>query len=149
MSVGDTCNRAVVVVEHDAEVLEAARLMRRFHVGDLVVVEPRDGMRVPVGILTDRDLVVEILAEEVDPSAVSVRDFMTTDLLLAREDEELADVIDRMRTRGVRRVPVVDGRGALVGILCADDILELLAEELGGLARLVNRERYRETRERP
>ena len=137
MSMGELCNREVVVIEPSASVSEAVRLMRDYHVGDVMVVEPRDTQRIPVGILTDRDIVIKVLAEGRDPQALSIRDVMSTGLVTAREDEELVDVIGRMRRQGVRRIPVVNEHGGLEGILAVDDVLELLAEQINGLTALV------------
>ncbi|MEK6771363.1 MAG: CBS domain-containing protein [Pseudomonadota bacterium] len=149
MLVGTACNREVVVVERSASVSQAARLMRDFHVGDLVVVETQDGRRRPVGILTDRDIVVGVLARDVDAASVAVRDVMGGELITATEDESLPDVVKRMRAAGVRRLPVVDGEGTLVGILTVDDLLDLLSETLNDLTRLISRELTREQRRRP
>jgi CBS domain-containing protein len=148
MSVGEMCTREVVIVGKDETVAEAVQLMRRHHVGDVVVVEEQAGMRVPVGVLTDRDIVIELLAEDVALDAVVIKDVMSYEPLTAREDEDVLDALERMRTRGVRRMPVVDASGALAGILTVDDILGLLAEYLGDLARLVKRERESETQKR-
>lgn len=149
MLVGTACNREVVVVERSASVSQAARLMRDFHVGDLVVVETQDGRRRPVGILTDRDIVVGVLARDVDAASVAVRDVMGDELITATEDESLPDVVKRMRAAGVRRLPIVDGEGTLVGILTVDDLLDLLSETLNDLTRLISRELTREQRRRP
>ena len=151
MIVGEICNREVVVVEPGAAIQEAARLMREHHVGCLVVAEAREGRTVPVGMLTDRDLVVELLAMDLDPDTVSVGDVMSPDPVVAYEEDRLWDVLRRMRIEGVRRLPVVDREGALQGILALDDLLELLAGELAELARVVLRERRREelVRSRP
>ncbi|MEK6551583.1 MAG: CBS domain-containing protein [Pseudomonadota bacterium] len=149
MLVGTACNREVVVVERNASVSQAARLMRDFHVGDLVVVETQDGRRRPVGILTDRDIVVGVLARDVDAASVAVQDVMGGELITATEDESLPDVVKRMRAAGVRRLPVVDREGTLVGILTVDDLLDLLSETLNDLTRLVTRELTREQRRRP
>ncbi len=148
MLVGSACNREVVVVERNAAVSQAARLMRDFHVGDLVVVESQDDRRRPVGILTDRDIVVGVLAKDVDPASVAVQDVMGGELITAREDESLPDVVKRMRAAGVRRLPVVNGEGMLVGILTVDDLLDLLSETLNDLSRLISRELTREQRRR-
>jgi len=137
MRVGEACNREVVVVERNATLLEAAKLMRNQHVGDVVVVEDRDGHRIPVGILTDRDMVVALVAEEVPLKAVSVGDVMSFELVIARESDSLYETTEHMREKGVRRLPVVAENGALVGILTVDDILDLLAEQLSALVRLV------------
>jgi CBS domain-containing protein len=140
MSVGEICNREVVVMQARESLVEAARLMREQHVGDVVVVAERDHDRVPVGILSDRDLVIEVLAKGVALDAVDVGDVMSTDLLSVRESDEVLDTIKRMKAHGVRRVPVVDGAGALVGILALDDLIELIAEQLSDLVGLLARE---------
>lgn len=144
MSIGELCNREVIVIEPQASIADAVKLMRRHHVGDLVVVDQRGQQRVPVGVLTDRDIVIEVLAEDVDPGSITVGDAMSGPLVTAREDEDLADVIARMRAHGVRRVPVVNAQGGLEGILAVDDILELLAEQMSGLAGLVRTEQQHE-----
>jgi len=145
MPVGEICNREVIVVHSSDSTLEAARLMRQHHVGDVVViVEDSNGVRVPVGIVTDRDLVVEIVAPELNQTAITVGDIMVPDLVTVKEDTGVFEAIQYMRAKGVRRLPVVDGNGGLVGILALDDLLELLAEELFALARLVKREQKKE-----
>jgi CBS domain-containing protein len=147
MSVGEICNRDTVVIGKEESIVAAAKLLRQFHVGSVVVVDRDNGIK-PVGILTDRDLVVEILAAELDPNTVSVGDIMSYELTTAREDEGLWDALQRMRAKGVRRMPVVDAQGALIGILSSDDLLELLADELGQLARIIGKEREREQKVR-
>ncbi|KAA3627018.1 MAG: CBS domain-containing protein [Proteobacteria bacterium] len=149
MSAGELCNRDVVVMEKGESVRDAARLMRDAHVGDIVVVEERQGDRVPVGIVTDRDLVVGVMAASVDPDRLTVGDIMSLDLLTVREDEELLEAIPRMHTKGVRRIPVVDVAGALQGILSVDDMIELVAEQISGLAALIRLEQRRERERRP
>lgn len=136
MGIGEVCNREVVFVTAEASVREAAGLMARHHVGDLVVVAERGGVRVPVGILTDRDVAVAVVARGLAPEAAKVGDVMTTGLATAREDEGIWDVVRRMRERGVRRLPVVNAQGGLEGLVTADDLLDLLAAELSDLARL-------------
>jgi CBS domain-containing protein len=148
MKVGEICNREVVVIDREAAILEAAQLMRRHHVGDVVVTEERGGTRVPVGILTDRDIVVELLAEQVPLEAVSVGDAMSSELLTVSEEEEVMDVLQRMRGRGVRRAPVVDRSGALAGILAVDDMIDLIAEQLSDLVKLIGNEQQRELQRR-
>ena len=144
MSIGEICNRDVVVIDKDASVQEAARLMRQFHVGALVVCDEREGRRVPLGLLTDRDIVVEVLGEGVEIGSVMVGDIMGAKLLTARESDELWETLQRMRQAGVRRLPVVDELGSLQGIVTMDDVVELLADELAQLAKLVTREQTAE-----
>lgn len=149
MNVGEACNREVVIMRADGPLLEAARLMREHHVGDVVLVEEREEGRVPVGIVTDRDLVVEVLAEELDATKLLVRDVVAAPLITALEEEPVEDVVKRMRRHGVRRIPVVNREGTLEGILALDDVVELLAETLGDLAFLVSKEQRKERELRP
>ena len=129
MRVGEVCNREVVVIGREATLLEAAKLMRNQHVGTVVVVEEQDGHPIPVGILTDRDMVIALVAEEVPLNAVSVGDVMSFELIIARESDDLFATVEHMRERGIRRLPVVAENGGVVGILAVDDVLELLAEQ--------------------
>jgi CBS domain-containing protein len=144
MAVGEICNREVVIAEKALSVVDAAQLMRKHHVGDLVVVEEKDGRKHPVGIVTDRDIVVEVVAAGVNPDALKVGDIMGPEVATVREGEGLFEALRHMRDKGVRRMPVVDRDGGLVGILALDDLLSLLAEEMTELAKLVSHERQRE-----
>jgi len=144
MAVGELCNREVVITEKTASVVDAAQLMRTHHVGDLVVVEDRGGRKHPVGIVTDRDIVVEVVAAGVNPDSLKVGDIMGPEVATVRESEGLFEALRYMRDKGVRRMPVVDREGGLVGILTLDDLLSLLAEEMTELAKLVSHERQRE-----
>ena len=148
MPVSEICNREVVIVGPGDSALEAARLMRQHHVGDVVIVEDRNGVRVPLGVVTDRDLVVEITAPELDPATITVGDFMVPDLVTVKESTGVFEAIEYMRAKGVRRLPVVNGSGGLVGILTLDDLLDLLAEEMQAVAKLVKYEQKKETMSR-
>lgn len=148
MTVGDLCNRRVVIASPDESATAAARRMSDLHVGTLVVVNDTRGGQTPIGILTDRDLVVRVLAERRDVGGLVLREVMTGELVTARESENLYDALKKMRSFGIRRLPIVDDDGALVGILTFDDLVELVAEELSDLSSLVSREQKRE-REAP
>ena len=144
MSIGEICNRNVVMINRESTVEEAARLMREYHVGDLVVVEEQGDRRIPVGILTDRDIVVELTATGLKADAFIVADVMSFELVSVCEDDDLLQTIETMRTKAVRRVPVVDRHGGLVGILTADDLIDVLGEMLNSLSTLVTRQQQRE-----
>jgi CBS domain-containing protein len=144
MAIGEVCNRAVVIVQRETPVIEAAQLMRHHHVGDVVVVEPGAGLPSPVGILTDRDIVIEVVAAQIAPDTLCVGDLIAGGVATVRETEGVFETMRYMRDQGVRRLPVVDAAGGLVGIVTLDDLLELLAEEMGELSRLVSHERARE-----
>lgn len=122
--------------------------MRDHHVGCLVVTRENEGQTEPAGIVTDRDIVVELIAKSVPLEDVTVGDIMSFALLKVTEDETVFETAQRMRSRGVRRVPVVTQTGALAGILALDDILSLLGEELSLLSRLTLRESQQETSKR-
>jgi CBS domain-containing protein len=140
MSVGDICNREVVVANRGDSVLMAAQLMREHHVGDVVIVDRRNDQIIPVGILTDRDIVLELVAKLVDVQSVTVADAMSGDLLLAKENDSVTNLVELMQNKGVRRVPVVDDKGTLVGIVAVDDLVDLMAEQLSTLVGLIRRE---------
>ena len=144
MAIGQICSREVVFTGRDATAKHAAQLMREHHVGSIVVVDEANGRRMPAGIVTDRDIVVAVLALGLNPDAIQVGDVMNRELLAVRENAGVAETIELMRVKGVRRVPVTYAAGALVGIVAADDVLSLLAEEMSALATMVSREHKRE-----
>lgn len=147
MKVGDICNRKVMVIDREDSALNAARMMRETHVGDLIIVTFDGDRRFPVGIVTDRDIALEIVAQEVDPDSVSVGDLFTASVLLtATEDEDLDVVLDSMRSHGVRRLPVVNQDGSLIGIVTVDDILDRMTDQLTDIVRLTVIQRQREAR---
>ena len=143
-SVSDYCVRSVVTAERDTPVARCARMMHDEHVGCVVVVESRDGRRVPVGMLTDRDIAIEVVAFGIDPAALTAGDVMTGDLATIRAHDDLLAALAVMREHGVRRLPVVDSHGALYGIVSADNLVEVLAGELDGLVSVIDAERSRE-----
>jgi CBS domain-containing protein len=148
MAIGKFCNRQVVFATRTTGIREAAQLMRRYHVGDLVVVDEAEGRRLPVGIVTDRDIVIEVIAKSLSIDDVTVNDIMNPQLICVEEKEDVVETIRRMRTHGIRRIPVVGQDGGLVGIMSVDDMLDLLAEELTELAKVAPREQASEARTR-
>jgi len=146
MTIGEICTRVTAFTRRETTVADAARLMRQHHVGSLVVVEDvNGGKRVPVGIVTDRDAVVEVMATGLDPNTITVGDIMEQELVTARENEGVLETMQIMRYKGVRRLPIVGKSGELIGIVSIDDLLEVMAEELSELAKIVGREQARET----
>jgi CBS domain-containing protein len=146
MRVGQICNRDVVIVASTATLHEAAMLMREYHVGALVVVDESSRDARPIGIVTDRDIVVALLAEDVDLRSLETKDVIASELLSANSEEDLWEAVARMSDRGVRRLPVIDGTGVLIGILALDDLIELMAEHMHSLAGLIRRGQHRERR---
>jgi len=148
LTTGEICTRNVSYAERGMPLVEAARLMREHHVGCLVVVDEVGGQRKVVGMLTDRDIVVAVVARGIAPQTLSAGDVMSADPVTAREDDSLIDLMRTMRAKGVRRVPVVGEGGVLVGISTLDDVLAVLTEELGLLVAAIDREGQRERRQR-
>ncbi len=148
MSAGEYCNRDVVVAEKDLSAREAAQLMREHHVGTLVVVDIKENSAQPIGIITDRDIVVELVAADVDIDSLAVGDIMSAEIVSTSEDTKLIDAIALMQSKGIRRLPVVDDSGMLAGILTVDDVIELIAEQLADLSKLISREQEREQEQR-
>ena len=134
LDAGELCNRQVVIATPDEPILAVARRMREHRVGCLVVVEGEPGHLRPIGILTDRDIVVYAVADGGALAERTVRACMNPNPVTARERDGLLEVIRRMRVHGIRRIPVVDESGVLQGILSVDDVLDVLAEEVDDLA---------------
>lgn len=140
MTVSDVCTRAVVTASPDETIAAIAKRMRDMHVGTVVVVDGERQNR-PAGILTDRDLVIGPLAQSPDKvESLLVGDVMTRELATARPAETLHSALTTMRSRGVRRLPVVSGDGRLEGLIAFDDVLEVMSEDLSNLVGLVARE---------
>ncbi len=149
MNLGSICKRHVVTIDRQATLQEAARRMRDQHVGALVVThDGPEGRRVE-GLLTDRDLAIEVLASDL-PGArqQAVAELVGGTLVSATESTGLTQAIDLMRAAGVRRLLVRDEQGRLAGIVSFDDLLQSCAEQLAGLADVVRKGLQREAAER-
>lgn len=143
----DFATSVVAVVEPETTALVVAQLMRRHHIGALVVVAA-GGENQPVGIVTDRDLVLELMAEGLDPAIFTAGDIMSVDLIVASPDMDAMDAVQLMKTHRLRRLVMVDDSGQLVGIATMEDVLELLTRELANLAAGLAGARDREIDER-
>jgi CBS domain-containing protein len=146
--IGEICTRAVVTCRRNTSALELAQLMRERHVGAVVVVDEHEGRATPVGIVTDRDLVVEVMACSVDPGMLLAADLIVADAVTALDSELVFDAIWHMRRKGIRRLPVVDAQGYLTGILTTDDVARFLAEQLTSVATIVPGQLQREEAKR-
>ncbi len=132
MNAGDICTRDVVTVREFDELTAAAQLMRDKHVGYLVVVAPMvdESAFKPVGVITDRDIVVAVVAKEADPRSLRVGDLMSRQPVVVDQGASISTALGEMRRIGVRRMPIVGRNGSLVGVLSLDDILGALSSEL-------------------
>ena len=143
-TIGELCERDVVVATPDMTVAAAAKLMRHRHVGCLVIVDRDPGLGHPLGIVTDRDIVVEVTANDLDARELTVGDVMTEKPVTVRADEGPIETMHRMQSKGVRRLPVVNQDGRLIGLVTLDDLLEVVAEQLQTLRHAVVREQTQE-----
>ena len=144
MPIGEICVREVVVAPKETTVQDAAHLMRQHHVGNLLIVDRPNGDGRPIGIVTDRDITISVVATKLDPSVFTLGDLVTENLVSAREDQGVFETIQQMRLKGIRRMPVVNKDGKLVGIVSVDDVIQLLAEEMNELSKLISHEQTRE-----
>lgn len=142
------CTLDVVLCSPKTTALAAARLMRERHVGDLVVVDDPEGDRVPLGVITDRDIVVEVLGKDLDPATTTVGSILRTPVVVVQDTEDVSQALERMRAHGVRRLPVVGSGQKTVGIVTLDDLLKFMAAGANALAGIVTQEQTRERRTR-
>lgn len=142
MNVGAICSRRIISASVSASLSEVVALMQRERVGSIVVTSGGEDGRI-AGVITDRDIVRAQLSQVADFSQLSTAATMSTDPLLVGAQEEIGDALRRMRLRSVRRAPVVDGDGKLVGLLSVDDLIAQIAAEITGIAAVVARQRSR------
>lgn len=139
MTIGTHCKHSVITASKNTSVFDAVKLMKKNNIGNIVIVDDRNG-GIPVGILTDRDVAIKIVADEVDPRTLTAGDAMSQDLLVLQEHQHIQEAIDMMCAKGVRRAPIVDKNNKIIGITTVDDLILLLANELGGVAKLIGKQ---------
>lgn len=146
MPISECCNIGVTCCEADTTISDVAALMRKHHVGDVVVIEDNEGKRVPIGIVTDRDIVIETIALKLEADAFTAGDLMSSPVVTVQENAGFVETLRLMRNHKVRRMPVVTATGALFGIVTADDIINLLTMELSMMADAIVEQPVREGR---
>jgi CBS domain-containing protein len=146
MTIGSICTRKVITVDRGIDIAAAAGVMRDNRIGYLIVTDASSGGGAPIGVLTDRDIVVKVLAKDVDPHALTVGDAMTPEPLTAAEDDGVSETLRRMRGLGVRRVPVVGARGQVSGVLSIDDVVDHIVGQLSDVSGSIRNElRFEQT----
>ena len=149
MLVADICTKDVVTAPRGEPLLDAARKMRERHVGAIIITQEREGMMVPVGVITDRDVVVEAVVPLLDKiQTLTVDDLLTRDIVTVNAGVNVDRALEIMSDAGVRRAPVVDQRGALVGIVTVDDLVETLAARLIGVVGVIRKQQASERKMR-
>jgi len=138
MKIADIATVKVLVGHPDQPLAQAARTMCTESVGALVIVEPTDAKKRPIGMLTDRDVVRGQLLKAADLHCLLVRDVMTMNPLALAGSMELFEAIEALNSRAVRRAPIIDAAGSLVGVISLDDLVPAVADELQSLADLLD-----------
>ncbi len=136
MSLGNLCRREVVVVSQGTPIKEAVKFMEEKNIGSVVVV----GGGKPLGIATDRDILLRVVNKGLDPEKSSVDDVMTKEIVTLKEGMGLFEALEQVKGKGIRRFPIVDASGNLKGIMTLDDIIYLLGKEMADVASIIERE---------
>ena len=144
MNVSRVYTRDVIAIPQSTSLKDAARLMGAHHVGCLVVTDDPPLEHRAVGIVTDRDLVVQAVAAGADPNETAVADMMTPQLARISESSDAHRALERMAELGIRRLAVTRDSGEIVGVLSFDDLVDGFAVEIADLARIIRQERSRE-----
>jgi CBS domain-containing protein len=132
--------RNVVGTSRSSTLASAAAAMRKFHVGSLLVTDDPPGEGHAIGVVTDRDVVIQAVAEGLDTRALTVGDVMTPGINYIPEKADLHEALEIMRTRGVRRLVVTRDGGQVAGVLSMDDVIDGLAADMASLAQVVKTE---------
>jgi CBS domain-containing protein len=140
MTIGTICTHRVITVDRGIDIAAAATVMRENHIGYLIVTDAQSGGSAPIGVITDRDIVVKVMARDVEPHTLTVGDVMTPEPLTAAEDDGISETLHRMRRLGVRRVPVVGARGQVSGVLSIADVVDHLVKQLSDVAGSIRNE---------
>ncbi len=141
MAIRDICEKNVLTVPKDTSITEAAKLMKKHNVGNVVIVENNTNIKNhPIGILTDRDIVLKIVADEENANQISVADAITNEPFLLKGHQSINEALEMMCAKAVRRAPIVDNYDQVIGIVSTDDLLILMAEELSTLAKLIHKQ---------
>ncbi len=137
MTIGEIGKKKVITAQIDMPVLEVAKLMKIHNIGDVIVVDDRNK---PLGIITDRDITIKIVAEEVSPNILSASDVMSFDLLLLKEYQSSQEALAMMCAKGVRRAPIVNDANILVGVISIDDLALFMSEQMENYGKLIRKQ---------
>jgi CBS domain-containing protein len=138
MKISEICRSDVVSIDQNASAAEAAKIMKRSRIGSLIAIE--EGSNKPIGIITDRDIVLKVIAEGKDPSSVKIAEFMSKNLYMENQDTDIAEVISMMKEKGIRRVPIIDDESRLCGIVSLDDLCLMVDKEQDNIADIIRKQ---------
>lgn len=137
MTIGKIGKHKVIVASVDCTILEVAKLMKKHNVGDIVIVESKNE---PIGIITDRDIIIKMVADEVNPKDMTASDIMSNDLLVLKEYQSIQEALDMMCAKGVRRAPIINEANTLTGIVSADDLALLISDEMESYGKMIRKQ---------
>lgn len=149
MNLKEVCQHEVATIRKEQNILEAAKKMRDEHTGSLVVIQPENKYSIPCGIVTDRDILIQLIAQKLPAEKFMVEDIMSNNPICAREEDDVFETIQQMRRKGIRRMPVIDEHQSLIGMIAMDDLLSVIAKELKNLSGIMSQERRQESQNRP
>jgi CBS domain-containing protein len=138
VNVSEICSNNVICVLKQDSVLDVARIMREQQVGAVVVVDNINEEIIPQGVITDHDLVLEVLAANIAPSVLKAEDILTSELFCVTETHNVRKALKYLRYYGVRSAPVVNVKGVLVGLFSIEDAFTKLSEEFSELMKLMS-----------
>lgn len=148
MQLKQVCNPAVITAKRRDTINRIAELMREYHVGAVVIADPIGNKMTPVGLITDRDIVIEVIAKGLSPEALTAEDLVTGSLVVANIEDDIENVVSLMHDKQVRRLPVVDSQGCLFGIVALDDLLQFVVSELQALSSVPRGQVFQEVERR-
>lgn len=144
LSLDQLYEKDVVCLKPDDTVYDAAREMLENHIGDIVITQEENGKTMPVGIVTDRDLVINATAKKLDPETIKLSDIMSKKVITATEDDDLTTLVRLVVDEGVSRLPIVDEAGNLAGILSSKRLFQYFAQGLCELSSISVQQQQRE-----
>lgn len=137
MSIKNLAKHKVISVNLEMNVDEIAKIMKEHNIGNVVVVNEDNK---PMGIITDRDIIIKVIADGINPAEIQAGYIMTSNILVLDEYTPIQQVLEMMSAKGVRRAPIINSYGILVGIISADDLAILIAEELETYGKLLRKQ---------
>jgi signal-transduction protein with cAMP-binding, CBS, and nucleotidyltransferase domain len=137
MNIGSICTRRMIAVDSASTLAQAAGLMREHHVGALIVTSQTAAGPCVSGIVTDRDLVIDVLARGLEPAGIKIGDLASDKIASVPEEADMAGAMGVMTAQGVRRLLVTDAEKRVTGIVSLDDLMDACAKELTALAAVI------------
>jgi len=140
MTIESIATREVVMISESVALNKAAELMKDHNIGAIIVIKDKNTSKTPCGIITDRDIMIKWLEKGIDNQALTVGQVMSQDLLTIKQNQSILDAISALSEKGVRRAPVINQAGEVIGIISIDDIFVLLAKEMDAISKIAQKQ---------